>query len=105
MHGRTLILAATVAVAVVGSGAVAALASASATSPRECRAGFTSQEVRLYGQRFESNPTGAPVLVQNDWTGGTDHRYVVTVACVRAMNARELNEAFYLNSGLPIPAR
>lgn len=69
-----------------------------APKPGDCPKGYYRSEVRVPGSRIESgiDPVthlNRPEIVSNTWAeqnnGKEDHRYVVTLTCVRMWNEAE----------------
>lgn len=83
------------------AGLVALLLSGSGATARPpattCPEGYRLQDVRVPGQRIESDPhsdgTYGEVVIQNEDEG--DKRFVVVNTCTRRMNATEIDEVFY----------
>jgi hypothetical protein len=64
-----------------------------------CPSPYEPHEVRVYGQRIESdiNQNGSfHIVAQNDWADPKDKdpRYVVALVCTRSLNNSENNELF-----------
>jgi len=109
---RVAVLAATaVTLLLVASAVVVAMSPAEASPGRGpgrptstqaalvCPSPYVAREVRVYGQRIESdvNASGSfQVIAQNDWatTKAEDPRYVVALVCTRSINNAENNELF-----------
>ena len=58
--------------------------------------GHAARDVRIYGQRLESDPRPgvSPVVVQNNWEDAGDKRFVVARQCVRPLTNSEYQELF-----------
>jgi len=107
MRNRELFLGATFYATLLAGGVAAVLAQPfdgrivnNTTSITNCKPGYTLQDVRIYGQRFEPDVSKygplPPIIVPNE--NLTDTRYVVAELCVRPMNANEHDEDYWKNA-------